>query len=132
VSPVQSVARALFLDFGGTLAAVHGGRTAVDAEGTPVLMPHVADTLARVRPTFDHCFIVSNQARIARGEITEVEVLRRFSRMNRQLGGPFTDWRICPHHDGDGCLCRRRREGTELERSSWRSLGKRARELYRE
>jgi D-glycero-D-manno-heptose 1,7-bisphosphate phosphatase len=115
VSPVQGVARALFLDFGGTLAAVQGGRTAVDTDGAPVLIPHVADTLAHVRPAFDRCFIVSNQARIARGEITEVEVRRRFSRMNRQLGGPFTDWRICPHQDADGCLCRKPRPGMFLD-----------------
>ena len=112
---MQRVTRALFLDFGGTLAAVQGGRTAVDADGAPLLMPHVADTLARVRPGFDHCFIVSNQARIARGEITEGEVRRRFARMNRQLGGPFTGWRICPHQDGDGCLCRKPRPGMFLD-----------------
>ena len=99
--------RALFLDFGGTLARLRDNRTVVDADGHPVLMPNVAETLARVRPGFDRCFIVSNQGRIARGEITAEEVFRRFAWVNARLGGLFADWRICPHVDADGCRCRK-------------------------
>jgi D-glycero-D-manno-heptose 1,7-bisphosphate phosphatase len=107
--------RALFLDFGGTIALVREGRTVVDAEGNPVLKPNVPETLARARPAFDACFIVSNQARIAKGEVTEAEVRRRFDWVNRRLGGPFTDWRLCPHQDGDGCDCRKPRPGMFLD-----------------
>ena len=85
-------ARALFLDFGGTLTRLRDNRTVVDEAGHPVLMPNVAETLARVRPGFDACFIVSNQGRIARGEITEAEVRRRFAWVNERLGRPFTDF----------------------------------------
>jgi len=99
--------RALFLDWGGTLALARDHRTVVDGDGNPVLMPGVAETLARERPGYDACFIVSNQARIARGEISEAEVRRRFVWANERLGGPFTDWRLCPHADGDGCGCRK-------------------------
>jgi len=99
--------RALFLDLGGTLARLRDNRTVVDADGHPVLMPNVAETLARVRPDFDRCFIVSNQGRIARGEITAEEVFRRFTWVNEHLGGPFADWRIYPHVDADGCRCRK-------------------------
>jgi hypothetical protein len=53
--------------------------------------------LARVRPDYDACFIVSNQGRLARGEIDEAEVLRRFAWLNDRLGGAVTDWRRCPH-----------------------------------
>lgn len=108
-------ARALFVDFGGTLVVLEGGRTVVDREGTPVLRPGVRETLARVRADYDVCFIVSNQARVARGEIAETEVQRRFAALNNRLGHPFTDWRICPHADGDGCQCRKPRPGMFLD-----------------
>jgi histidinol-phosphate phosphatase family protein len=107
--------RALFLDWGGTLALARDHRTVVDAEGRPVLMPHVPARLAAERLRFDACFIVSNQARIGRGEITEAEVLRRFGWANDHLGRPFADWRFCPHDDADGCACRKPRPGMFLD-----------------
>jgi len=107
--------RALFLDWGGTLAVTRDNRTVVDADGNPRLAPLVAETLARVRPHFDRAFIVSNQARIGRGEISEAEVRRRFAWANAALGGPFDDWRLCPHGDADGCECRKPRPGMFLD-----------------
>jgi len=107
--------RALFIDWGGTLALTKDNRTVIDAAGHPVLMPNVVATLARERPRFDVCFIVSNQARIAKGEIDAAEVLRRFAWANEQLGRPFTAWRLCPHGDEDGCGCRKPRPGMFLE-----------------
>jgi histidinol-phosphate phosphatase family protein len=103
--------RALFLDWGGTLALARDHRTVVDADGHPVLMPNVERTLARVRSRFERCFIVSNQARIAKGEITEAEVVRRFAWANERLGRPFDGWRLCPHTDADACPCRKPRPG---------------------
>jgi D-glycero-D-manno-heptose 1,7-bisphosphate phosphatase len=114
--------RALFLDWGGTLARAHDHRTVVDAHGHPVPMPGVAETLARVRPSFDHGFIVSNQARIGRGEIGATEVERRFAWLNERLGRPFDDWRLCPHDDGDGCACRKPSPGMFLDLAAAWSL----------
>jgi D-glycero-D-manno-heptose 1,7-bisphosphate phosphatase len=107
--------RALFLDWGGTLALTRNSRTVVDAAGHPVLMDNVVATIARERLRYDVCFIVSNQARISRGEISEAEVTKRFAWANDQLGGPFTGWRLCPHTDADGCDCRKPRPGMFLE-----------------
>jgi D-glycero-D-manno-heptose 1,7-bisphosphate phosphatase len=107
--------RALFLDWGGTLVRTRDNRTLVDAEGNPVIAPNVGETLARVRPAYDLCFIVSNQARIGRGEIPEAEVVRRFAWLNTRLGGPFDGWRLCPHGDVDGCACRKPQPGMFLE-----------------
>jgi D-glycero-D-manno-heptose 1,7-bisphosphate phosphatase len=107
--------RALFIDWGGTLARARDNRTVVDADGNPELMPNVAETLARVRPAFDRCFIVSNQARVGRGEIDEAEVLRRFAWVNDHLGRPFDDWRLCPHGDEDRCACRKPLPGMFLD-----------------
>src|SRR3989442_16034255 len=95
--------RALFLDWGGTLALTENNRTVVDTAGHPVLMPNVGATLARERPRFDACFIVSNQARVSKGEISAAEVLRRFARANERLGGPFTHYPPFPPPDADGC-----------------------------
>jgi histidinol-phosphate phosphatase family protein len=112
---VPGHARALFLDWGGTLALARDSRTVVDAQGQPVLMPNVPARLAAERPRFDASFIVSNQARIGRGEITEAEVRRRFAWANERLGRPFADWRLCPHGDEDGCACRKPRPGMFLD-----------------
>jgi D-glycero-D-manno-heptose 1,7-bisphosphate phosphatase len=99
--------RALFLDWGGTLVLTRDNRTLVDPDGNPIVAPNVPETLARVRPQFDACFIVSNQARVGCGEITEAEVVRRFAWLNAQLGTPIDGWRLCPHGDRDGCVCRK-------------------------
>ena len=107
--------RALFLDWGGTLALTRDNRTVMDAEGRPVLMPRVGERLAVERSRFGACFIVSNQARISRGEISEAEVLRRFRWANEQLGRPFADWRLCPHGDEHQCACRKPRPGMFLD-----------------
>jgi histidinol-phosphate phosphatase family protein len=107
--------RALFLDWGGTLTRLRDNRTMLDGDGNPVLMPGVAAVLTRVRGAYAACFIVSNQGRIARGEISEAEVRRRFAWANERLGRPFSDWRLCPHEDADGCACRKPRPGMFLE-----------------
>lgn len=107
--------RTLFLDWGGTLARTHQNRTVVDDHGHPLLQPNVPETLARVRADYEACFIVSNQASVSRGVITEAELSRRFTWVNERLGGPFTAWIICPHDDADGCACRKPRPGMFLE-----------------
>ncbi|HEU4369538.1 MAG TPA: HAD-IIIA family hydrolase [Methylomirabilota bacterium] len=107
--------RALFLDWGGTLVVTRDNRTVVDAEGRPTLMPNVAERLAEERPRFETCFIVSNQARVSRGEISETEVVRRFVWANERLGRPFADWRLCPHGDEHGCACRKPQPGMFLD-----------------
>jgi histidinol phosphatase-like enzyme len=42
-------------------------------------------------------------------------VRRRFAWLNARLGGPFTDWRLCPHKDADGCRCRKPKDGMFLD-----------------
>lgn len=111
----MSFKRALFLDYGGTLVVVQDGRAVIDETGQPLLRPHVEAVISKQRPLFDACFIVSNQARIGKGEISEAEVVRRFEWLNRRLGGPFTDWRLCPHQEGEGCPCRKPQPGMFLD-----------------
>src|SRR2546430_17003431 len=95
--------RALFIDWGGTLALTQdNNQTDVDAAGNPILTPNAGRVLARERPRFDVCFIVSNQPRVATGEISVAEVDRRLAWANERLGRPFTDWRASPPPDGEG------------------------------
>jgi D-glycero-D-manno-heptose 1,7-bisphosphate phosphatase len=112
---VSGHARALFFDWGGTLAVTRDNRTVVDSDGRPRLAPGVAERVTRERSHYDACFIVSNQARIAHGEISAAEVVRRFGWANEQLGRPFTDWRLCPHADVEGCACRKPKPGMFLD-----------------
>src|SRR2546427_2792428 len=99
--------RALFLDWGGTLAVTKDNQTLVDAAGNPILTPNAGRVLARERPRFDVCFIVSNQPRVATGEISVAEVDRRLAWANERLGRPFTDSPPSPHTVEDGCGCRK-------------------------
>jgi histidinol-phosphate phosphatase family protein len=118
--------RALFLDWGGTLAGTRNNRTVVDDAGHPQFQPNVPETLAQVRADYDACFIVSNQARISRGEISADEVLRRFAWAHERLGRPFTGWRLCPHDDADGCDCRKPRPGMFLDLAARHAIDLRA------
>src|SRR2546430_16433164 len=100
--------RALFIDWGGTLALTQdNNQTDVDAAGNPILMPNVVTVLARERPRFDVCFIVSNQPRVATGEISVAEVDRRVAWANERLGRPLTHWRPLAPTAQDGCDCRK-------------------------
>ncbi len=117
---------ALFLDWGGTLTVTRSHRAVVDAEGHPLLQPNVAETLARVRRAYGACFIVSNQARISKGEISEAEVVRRFAWANERLSGVFTGWMICPHGDADACACRKPKPGMFLQLAAAHDLDLRA------
>src|SRR2546427_5242827 len=81
--------RALFLDWGGTLAVTKDNQTLVDAAGNPILTPNAGRVLARERPRFDVCFIVSNQPRVATGEISVAEVDRRLAWANERLVAPL-------------------------------------------
>ena len=113
---------ALFLDWGGTLTVTRTHRTVIDTAGHPLLQPNVAETLAHVRGEYGACFIVSNQARISKGEISEAEVVRRFVWANERLGGVFTGWMICPHDDADACACRKPKPGMFLDLAATHDL----------
>lgn len=108
---------ALFCDLAGTLVRMDQTRQLpLGCDGRPLieLLPGVAEKL---RPMRDRLiFVVTNQAGIGRGRFTLAAMEAALAELDRKLGGILTAWRICPHQDADGCLCRKPRPGmlTEL------------------
>jgi len=50
--------------------------------------------------------VVSNQSGVARGLISVGQLAAVNARVNELLG-PFDDWQMCLHGEGDGCRCRK-------------------------
>jgi len=103
---------ALFFDLGGTLVKLNEQREIpLDANGkiTIELLPGVAEKL---RPIRDHLmFVVTNQAGITRGRLTEEKVEAALVELDRELGEILTAWLVCPHTDDDRCECRKPKGG---------------------
>jgi histidinol-phosphate phosphatase family protein len=68
------------------------------------------EALDRLRSAGLRLGVVTNQAGVARGMLTEDDVARVNDRID-QLLGPFDTWQCCPHDDpapgGTGCDCRK-------------------------
>jgi histidinol-phosphate phosphatase family protein len=69
-------------------------------------VPGAAAALARLRAAGIPTAVVSNQSGIARGVLTEAQVLAVNAEIERRLG-PLGPWAYCPHGPGDGCGCRK-------------------------
>jgi histidinol-phosphate phosphatase family protein len=108
---------ALFCDMVGTLVAMDENRQLpLDCHGEIKieLLPRVKEILTPIR---DHLiFVVTNQAGIKRGRLTQAQVESALRELDTALGQILTAWQICPHDDGDGCGCRKPQAGmiTEL------------------
>ncbi len=111
--------QALFCDLAGTLVERDETRQLpLDERGNIVvrLLPNVADKL---RPMRDHLiFVVTNQAGIKRGRLTEDKVEAALATLDEKLGHILTGWMVCPHDDADRCECRKPRGGMIRELAS--------------
>jgi HAD superfamily hydrolase (TIGR01662 family) len=74
-------------------------------------MPGAAAAVRLAREAGVHSGVVSNQAGVARGLITEDDV-QRVNKRVEELLGPFDTWQVCPHDDG--CSCRKPAPGLVL------------------
>jgi histidinol-phosphate phosphatase family protein len=111
--PIQAV----LLDRDGTMVRD------VPYNGVPELvepLPGVEEALGRLRAAGLRLGVVTNQSGIARGSLTMDQVRAVNARVDALLG-PFGDWQICPHGDGDGCSCRKPRPG--MVRAAAEALG---------
>lgn len=90
-------------------------------------LPGSLEAIARLHEAGYRIFVVTNQAGIGRGIMSEDAVLRVHARMRdavEQAGGAIAGIEYCPHSPDDGCECRKPRPGMlrKLEQESGCSL----------
>lgn len=107
---------AYFFDLGGTLVALDHERIACDATGRVTLLPGVKATLTALRGEL--VFVITNQAGVALGELTEREARGYLDQVNEAVHQAITDYWICMHHPRAGCVCRKPQPGMVLELAS--------------
>ncbi|MFG2062989.1 HAD-IIIA family hydrolase [Micromonospora sp. NPDC048871] len=69
-------------------------------------MPGARAALDRLRAAGLRLAVVTNQSGLARGLFTQGQLERVHDRVEELLG-PFDSWQVCPHDDGDACVCRK-------------------------
>ena len=107
----MKVQPAVFLDRDGTLNEDRGYVTTLDEF---VLLPGVCEGIARLNECGFLVIVVTNQSAIARGFMTEKDLLRiheHFAEQLHEAGAHVNGWYVCPHHPDDGCACRKPRPG---------------------
>jgi D-glycero-D-manno-heptose 1,7-bisphosphate phosphatase len=114
--------RAVFLDRDGVLNPMveRGGRW-----GAPLTLdafapyPWAAGAVARLKAAGLVCVVATNQPEIASGELDPAVLDAMHRRLAREVGVDAVF--VCPHHEADGCTCRKPRPGL-LERAAreWR------------
>lgn len=77
-------------------------------------MPDAAAALALLRARGIPVGVVTNQAGIARGLLTE-DAVRGVNARVEELLGPFAVWQVCPHGPSEGCRCRKPEPGMVLD-----------------
>jgi D-glycero-D-manno-heptose 1,7-bisphosphate phosphatase len=119
MSPTLSIRRAVFLDRDGVLVQDNGF---IVRDDQIVLLDGVAEALCALKAAGMVLVVVTNQGAVARGLISEVELVRLNKAVAdriEQTGGPRPDaFYYCPHHpDADlveyrvVCTCRKPRPG---------------------
>jgi D-glycero-D-manno-heptose 1,7-bisphosphate phosphatase len=77
-------------------------------------LPGSLEAIARLHEAGYRVFVVTNQAGIGRGIMSEDAVLRVHARMREaveQAGGVIAGIQYCPHSPDQGCECRKPRPG---------------------
>lgn len=125
---MKKAIKAIFLDRDGTVNREVNGVTDIKLL---VLLPSVGRAIKKMKQLDFLVFIVTNQAVVARGHITEAalddihkELLKRLRKNGAEVDGVY----VCPHHPIDGigkykklCVCRK--PGTGLVKKAIREFG---------
>jgi histidinol-phosphate phosphatase family protein len=69
-------------------------------------LPGAPDAVAALREAGIGVGVVTNQAGVGRGMITQAQLAAVNARVD-SLTGPFGAWQVCPHRPEDGCECRK-------------------------
>lgn len=100
--------RAVFLDRDGVLNEVveRDGQPASPREASEFRLVGDARTaVARLHAAGLPVYVVTNQPDLARGLLPERELEAMLETLRGDVG--VDDVRVCPHDDGDGCVCRK-------------------------
>jgi D-glycero-D-manno-heptose 1,7-bisphosphate phosphatase len=99
--------RILFLDRDGTI--IVNRHYLADADGVE-LIPHAAEGIARARELGYRIVVITNQAGIAKGLLTDADLTAIHERMSALLKSEGAEVDLilhCPHDSGDDCECRK-------------------------
>ena len=109
----DSTNRVLFLDRDGVI-----NKRLIDDYVSTVeefeFLPGVLETISVLNRLFSRIFIVTNQQGIAKGLMSEADLLRIHSNMLQQIeanGGKIDAVFYCPHMRTEGCDCRKPKTG---------------------
>lgn len=114
---------AVFLDRDGVIIR---DTAPVSAAASIEILPGVPDALRRLAGSGRKLVVITNQAIVARGVLTEPELLELQREIERRLANagapPFDAFRYCPHHPNATlanyrleCACRKPRPGLLLK-----------------
>ena len=123
---LQNKQRAIFLDRDGTINRYVGFLRSVDEFE---LLPGICEAVRAINESGYLAIVITNQPVIARGEVTEAQLLEIHNKMETLLGekGAYLDAiYYCPHHPHKGyegeipelkidCLCRKPKPGMLLQ-----------------
>lgn len=103
----------IVFDLGGTLVRVAADEVYLDAVGQVELLPGVAEKLSQLA----NCkiFVITNQAGVAEGLMSEAQAHDLVAQVNAQVGGKITDYRICMDAKDSGSEFRKPRPGMVLD-----------------
>jgi len=94
--------KAVFLDKDGTLIE---DKNYLNSFDDLVVLPHVKETLSRLKETGYKLIGITNQSGIARGIVDESFVKESNLYLEKELG--IDHFYYCPHHPDEHCACRK-------------------------
>jgi D-glycero-D-manno-heptose 1,7-bisphosphate phosphatase len=109
---IDALTAAIFLDRDGVInqAIVRNGKPyPPDSPADLVVLPGVAEALARLKRHGFALIVVTNQPDVARGRQRREVVEAMHARLADDL--PIDEFRVCYHDDRDDCPCRKPRPG---------------------
>ena len=115
-APVNSAARAVFLDRDGVLnrAVVRNGRPHPPSSVAELeVMPHARGALKRLREKGYKLLVVTNQPDVSRGLASKASVDAINEKLATELD--LDEFFVCYHSDGDNCECRKPKPGLLLD-----------------
>jgi D-glycero-D-manno-heptose 1,7-bisphosphate phosphatase len=106
--------RAIFLDRDGTLGGAGGFCHPDDFE----FYEFTFEAIKRINQAGFKAVVISNQSRIAKGQITFSQLENSIKRLNLSLeqhSAKLDAWFICPHQKSDHCNCKKPKPGLFLQ-----------------